>query len=140
MYSFRLDITNTRCTSVITDYYSPPLRLSTGKLAKLADGSVVASMGSTSVLATAVCKSPAPGSSAQSSIASFVPLTVDYRQKTAAAGRIPTTFLRREGGPSEREILTSRLVDRSVRPLFPKGFGHETQVRKHLHHECKTTS
>lgn len=58
----------------------------------------------------------------------FLPLIVDYRQKSAAAGRIPTNFLRRELGPSEREILTSRLIDRSLRPLFPSGFNYETQI------------
>ena len=86
----------------------------------------MASIGDTSVLCTSVCKSnngPTP-----TSISSFVPLTVDYRQRYSAAGRIPTNFLRRETGPTEREILTSRVIDRSLRPLFPKGFGLETQL------------
>ena len=94
--------------------YRAPLKLSFGQLARMADGSCVGSSGSTSVLVTTV-GSDKPGSSQ-----GFVPLTVDYRQKAAAAGRIPTNFLRRELGPSEKEILTARIIDRSVRPLFPK--------------------
>ncbi len=87
-------------------------------------------MGDTAVLATTVSKARAPPPSSSSSSSSgaahppppssFVPLTVDYRQKSAAAGRIPTNFLRREMGATDREILTSRVIDRSVRPLFPK--------------------
>ena len=98
------------------------MRLSSGKLARMADGSCVAQAGGTSVLATAVCKKKASAGS------SFMPLTVDYRQKAAAAGRIPTNFLRRELGSTEREILISRMIDRSIRPLFPSGFFCETQV------------
>ena len=94
--------------------YRAPLKLSFGQLARFADGSCVGSNGSTSVLVTAVEKSSA--GTAQG----FVPLTVDYRQKAAAAGRIPTNFLRRELGPTEKEILTARIIDRSIRPLFPK--------------------
>lgn len=98
------------------------LEFSTGKYARFADGCAVASLGDTSVMVTAVCQR-------QSSTApSFLPLVVDYRQKAAAAGRIPTNFLRRELGPSEREILTSRVIDRSVRPLFPEGFNLSTQI------------
>ena len=96
-------------------FYRSPLVLSFGKLARFADGSCVGSSGSTSVLVTAV--SPQTSSSTAQG---FVPLTVDYRQKAAAAGRIPTNFLRREMGPSEKEILTARVIDRSLRPLFPK--------------------
>lgn len=84
-------------------------------MAKFADGSAVASYGDTAVLATAVSKTKSL------TTASFLPLTVDYRQKAAAAGRIPTNFLRRELGASEKEILTSRMIDRSLRPLFPEG-------------------
>ena len=91
------------------------LQLQSGKFARFADGSAVASFGETSVLVTAVSKAKSSPS------ASFLPLTVDYRQKAAAAGRIPTNFLRRELGTSEREILTSRMIDRSLRPLFPDG-------------------
>jgi polyribonucleotide nucleotidyltransferase len=91
------------------------LKISSGKLARFTDGCAVAQMGDTAVMVTAVSKSkPSP--------VNFTPLTVDYRQKAAAAGRIPTNFLRREMGASEKEILTSRLIDRSVRPLFPEGF------------------
>ncbi|GIY42052.1 polyribonucleotide nucleotidyltransferase 1, mitochondrial [Caerostris darwini] len=102
-----------------------PLRFSFGLLAKFADGSCTANLGDTSVLVTAVSK-------AKNSVASFVPLLVDYRQKASAAGRIPTNHLRREIGVTEQEILTSRVIDRSIRPLFPKGFGFETQLSCNL--------
>lgn len=98
------------------------LEFQSGKYARFADGSAVASFGETAVLVTAVSKAKS------SPTASFLPLTVDYRQKAAAAGRIPTNFLRRELGTSEREILTSRMIDRSLRPLFPEGYFYETQV------------
>ena len=97
------------------DTFRRKLEFQTGKYARFADGSAVASFGDTSVLVTAVSKAKS------SPAASFLPLTVDYRQKAAAAGRIPTNFLRREIGSSEREILTSRMIDRSLRPLFPEG-------------------
>ncbi|XP_025601917.2 polyribonucleotide nucleotidyltransferase 1, mitochondrial [Athalia rosae] len=97
------------------------LRISTGEYAKMADGCAVASIGDTAVMVTTVSKTRASSSS-------FLPLVVDYRQKAAAAGRIPTNFFRRELGPSEREILTSRLIDRSLRPLFPKKYCYDTQV------------
>ncbi|XP_063958520.1 polyribonucleotide nucleotidyltransferase 1, mitochondrial-like [Lytechinus pictus] len=102
-----------------------PLILSTGELAKLADGCATAQIGDTSVMVTAVSKknSSSPG---------FLPLTVDYRQKAAAAGRIPTNHLRRERGVTDQEILTSRMIDRSIRPLFPKGFFYDTQVMCNL--------
>ncbi|GIY37667.1 polyribonucleotide nucleotidyltransferase 1, mitochondrial [Caerostris extrusa] len=102
-----------------------PLKFSFGLLAKFADGSCTANLGDTSVLVTAVSK-------AKNSVASFVPLLVDYRQKASAAGRIPTNHLRREIGVTEQEILTSRVIDRSVRPLFPKGFSFETQLSCNL--------
>ncbi|KAA0201847.1 hypothetical protein HAZT_HAZT000284 [Hyalella azteca] len=98
---------------------SRSLTLETGRHARMADGSVVATMGNTSVLVTATSK---PSSTPQS----FLPLTVDYRQKYAAAGRIPTNYLKRELAPSDHEILTSRVIDRSVRPIFPVGFMDET--------------
>ncbi|XP_050037004.1 polyribonucleotide nucleotidyltransferase 1, mitochondrial [Dermacentor andersoni] len=98
------------------------LKLSAGRLAKFADGSAVAQIGDTSVMVTVVSKHK------PSSSASFLPLVVDYRQKAAAAGRIPTNFLRRELGPTEKEILTSRVIDRSLRPLFPAGYFYETQL------------
>ncbi|MBC8646507.1 MAG: polyribonucleotide nucleotidyltransferase [Thermoanaerobaculia bacterium] len=93
-----------------------------GKLAKQADGSAVVRFGDTVVLATAVfAKEPKEN-------AEFFPLTVDYRENTYAAGRIPGGWFKREGRPTEKEILTSRLIDRPMRPLFPKGFHHETQI------------
>lgn len=97
------------------------LNISTGQYARLADGCAVATLGDTSVMVTVVSKTK-PSSS------TFLPLVVDYRQKSAAAGRIPTNFFRRELGPSEREILTSRVIDRSLRPLFPDNFNYETQI------------
>ncbi|KAM3959300.1 polyribonucleotide nucleotidyltransferase 1 [Aphomia sociella] len=97
------------------------LKLSTGQYARFADGACVATLGQTSVLSTVVSKS-------KQSASSFLPLVVDYRQKAAAAGRIPTNFLRRELGPTEREILTSRLIDRSLRPLFPQNYNYDTQI------------
>ncbi|MFZ5906771.1 MAG: polyribonucleotide nucleotidyltransferase [Nitrospirota bacterium] len=97
------------------------LTLETGKLAKQADGAVVAQYGDTVVLATAVSdKVPKEG-------LDFFPLTVDYQEKAYSAGKIPGGFFKREGRPSEKEILTSRLIDRPIRPLFPKGFYYETQ-------------
>ncbi|MBI4354405.1 MAG: polyribonucleotide nucleotidyltransferase [Candidatus Omnitrophica bacterium] len=98
--------------------------LETGKVAKQADGSVVVRQGDTMVLATAVYSSSPKEHTAND----FVPLTVDYREKTYAAGRIPGGFFKREGRPTEREILTARLIDRPIRPLFPHGFLHEIQV------------
>ncbi|MCZ6507597.1 MAG: polyribonucleotide nucleotidyltransferase, partial [Acidobacteria bacterium] len=97
------------------------LSIETGRIAKQADGSCVISCGDTMVLTTA-CWSPEP------SIRSFLPLTVDYREGTAAAGRIPGGFFKREGRPTEKEILTCRMTDRPLRPLFPKGYLHETQI------------
>lgn len=99
-----------------------PLVLETGKVARQADGAVMVSYGGTKVLCTAVAaKSPRPG-------ADFFPLTVNYQEKTFATGKIPGGFFKREGRPTEKETLTSRLIDRPIRPLFPKGFRNETQV------------
>ncbi|MEM9683925.1 MAG: polyribonucleotide nucleotidyltransferase, partial [Pseudomonadota bacterium] len=99
-----------------------PLILETGKIARQADGAVLATYGGTQVLCTAVAqKSPKPG-------IDFFPLTVNYQEKTFAAGKIPGGFFKREGRPSEKETLTSRLIDRPIRPLFPDGFRNETQV------------
>jgi len=94
----------------------------TGKLAKQAHGSVVVRIGDNVVLATATAN-PDPREGID-----FFPLTVDYREYTYAGGRIPGGFIKREGRPSEREILTSRQIDRPVRPLFPEGFLNETQI------------
>jgi polyribonucleotide nucleotidyltransferase len=97
------------------------LTFETGKMARQADGAVVAQYGETVVLATAVAaKNPKIG-------LDFFPLTVDYQEKAYAAGKIPGGFFKREGRPSEKEVLTSRLIDRPIRPLFPKGFYCETQ-------------
>ena len=97
------------------------IELETGKLAKLADGSVVVRMGNCMLLATVV-------SSRKPSPVDFLPLTVDYREKFASAGRFPGGFFKREARPSNEEILTMRLVDRVLRPLFPKDYHYETQV------------
>lgn len=107
-------------------YFRCSIKLSGGKYARLSDGCAVATLGDTSVMATTVSKS------AKLSTVNFLPLTVDYRQKAAAAGRIPTNYLRRETSVSEHEILTSRLIDRSVRPLFPSSYFFDTQVIKFI--------
>ena len=99
-----------------------PLILETGKVARQADGAVVATYGETVVLATVVSeKQPKPGFD-------FFPLTVNYQEKTFAAGKIPGGFFKREGRPSEKETLTSRLIDRPIRPLFAEGYKNDTQV------------
>ena len=98
------------------------LTLETGRIAKQADGAIWATYGDTVILATAVASQTAkPG-------VDFLPLTVDYQEKTYAAGKIPGGYFKREGRPSEREVLTSRLIDRPLRPLFPEGYYFETQV------------
>ncbi|MBI3611138.1 MAG: polyribonucleotide nucleotidyltransferase [Nitrospirae bacterium] len=98
------------------------LVLETGRMAKLADGAVTARYGDTVVLATAVASKVARAG------VDFLPLTVDFQEKAYAAGKIPGGFFKREGRPSEREILASRLIDRPLRPLFPKGFYFDIQV------------
>src|SRR5579862_2758514 len=97
------------------------LSFETGKMARQAHGSVVARYGDTVVLATA-CMDSKPTEK------DFLPLTVDYREYTYSAGKIPGGFFKREGRPTEREILVSRLIDRPLRPLFPEGWATETQV------------
>ena len=98
------------------------LTLETGRIARQANGAVVVRSGDSAVLVTACSNEEAkPG-------AGFFPLTVDYREYTYAAGKIPGGFIKREGRPSEKEILTSRLIDRPVRPLFPEGYLNETQI------------
>ncbi len=98
------------------------LSLETGKIARQAGGAVIASLGETSVMVTVVGKKNVqPGQD-------FFPLTVNYQERTYAAGKIPGGFFKREGRPSEKETLTSRLIDRPLRPLFPKGFLNEVQV------------
>ena len=98
------------------------LILETGKIARQADGAVLASLGETTVLCTAV------GAKNAKSGIDFFPLTVNYQEKTFAAGKIPGGFFKREGRPTEKETLVSRLIDRPIRPLFAKGFRNETQV------------
>lgn len=99
-----------------------PLVLETGKVARQADGAVMATYGETKVLATVVsAKSPKPGQD-------FFPLTVNYQEKAFAAGKIPGGYFKREGRPSEHETLTSRLIDRPIRPLFADGYKNDTQV------------
>ena len=98
------------------------LSIETGKLAKQANGSTVVRYGDTMVLVTA-CYSPHPREGI-----SFLPLTVDYREYASASGRIPGGFFKREGKPTDKEVLTSRLIDRPTRPLFPKEWHHETQI------------
>ena len=99
-----------------------PLTFSSGQLAKQAHGSIVVSFGDTMVLVTA-CMSATPKEGA-----SFFPLTVDYQEKTYAMGKIPGGFIKREGKPKDAEILCARLIDRPLRPLFPKGLINEVQI------------
>ncbi|HSD10305.1 MAG TPA: polyribonucleotide nucleotidyltransferase, partial [Candidatus Binatia bacterium] len=105
-----------------TNLGSQTLSIETGKLAKQADGSAIVRFGDTIVLVTA-CHSSSPREGID-----FLPLTVDYREYTYASGRIPGGFFKREGKPAEKEVLTSRLIDRPIRPLFPSGWRYETQV------------
>jgi len=103
-------------------YGAHTVTLETGEVARQAGGAVIVNMDETVVLATVVgAKEARPGQD-------FFPLTVDYVEKFYAAGRIPGGFFKREGRPSEKEILTSRLIDRPIRPLFPDGFMNEVQV------------
>ncbi|RJR18294.1 MAG: polyribonucleotide nucleotidyltransferase [Nitrospiraceae bacterium] len=108
-------------TNVELELKGKPLYLETGLFAKQADGSVIARYGDTVILATAVAKKEARED------VDFFPLTVDYQEKAYAAGKIPGGFFKREGRPSEKEVLTSRLIDRPIRPIFPDGFYSETQ-------------
>src|SRR5438105_11949625 len=99
------------------------ITIETGKLAKQADGAVTVQLGETIVVVAAVAATnPRPGQE-------FFPLTVDYREKAAAAGKFPGGYFKREGRPTEKEILTSRIIDRPIRPLFPKGWYNEVQVQ-----------
>src|SRR6187402_1145485 len=103
-------------------YGQHTLTLETGEIARQAAGTVVASLGDTVVLVTVVArKDVKPGQD-------FFPLTVDYQEKFYASGRIPGGFFKREGRPTEKEVLTCRLIDRPMRPLFPDGFFNEVQV------------
>src|SRR6516165_5200612 len=108
--------------TVEIEWAGRPLRLETGRIARQADGAVLAQYGGTSVLASATAvKEVKPG-------IDFFPLTVNYQEKTFAAGKIPGGYFKREGRPTEKEVLTSRLIDRPIRPLFVEGFRNETQV------------
>ena len=108
--------------SVETSIGGKTVSIETGKMAKQADGSVTVRCGDTIILATAVADTKLRAD------ASFFPLTVDYREKTSSVGRIPGGYIKREGRPTEKEILTCRLTDRPIRPLFPDGFLYETQI------------
>jgi polyribonucleotide nucleotidyltransferase len=108
--------------TVQTQINNTVLSIETGKVAKQAEGAVVVRCGGTIVLSTVVAaKTPMEGRD-------FLPLTVEYRERAYAGGKIPGGFFKREGRPDEKETLTCRLIDRPVRPLFPKGFRNETQV------------
>jgi len=108
--------------SVSVDLGGKTLTISTGRMAKLAGGSAVVQLGETVVLvASSASKTASPNRD-------FVPLTVDYRERTYAAGKIPGGFFKREGRPTEKEVLSSRLSDRPIRPLFSKQFPYETQI------------
>ena len=109
--------------TVSIDVGASPIQISTGEIAKQADGAVTVQLGETIILVAAVAAATArPGQD-------FFPLTVDYREKAAAAGRFPGGFFKREGRPTEKEILTCRLTDRPIRPLFPKRWLNEVQVQ-----------
>src|SRR5436305_8059327 len=99
------------------------IHIETGKVAKQADGAVTVQMGETIVVVAAVAATKAKAGQ------DFFPLTVDYREKAAAAGKFPGGYFKREGRPTEKEILTSRLTDRPIRPVFPKGWYNEVQVQ-----------
>src|SRR5712672_922056 len=101
---------------------STQISIETGKIAKLADGSVVVSCGDTMILASAVSATQIKEGQ------DWFPLTVDYREKAAAVGKFPGGYFKREGRPSEKETLTSRMTDRPLRPLFPAGYLYDTQI------------
>ncbi|MFQ5539184.1 MAG: polyribonucleotide nucleotidyltransferase, partial [Candidatus Binatia bacterium] len=107
---------------VEVEYHGRPLSIEIGKVARQADGAALVRYGETVVLVTAVTARETKRDT------DFFPLTVDYQEKTFAAGKIPGGFFKREGRPSEKEILTCRLIDRSIRPLFPDGYKNETQI------------
>ena len=107
---------------VTFQYGAHQVTIETGEIARQADGAVVVTMGDTVVLVTATARKVADPNK------DFFPLTVNYVEKTYAAGRIPGGFFKREGRPTEKETLTSRLIDRPIRPLFPEGFFNEVQV------------
>src|SRR5579862_9777171 len=110
-----------QATQVTREIGGRTLSLETGSLAKLADGAVKVQYGDTVVFGAVVRANPREG-------IDFFPLQVDYRERRAAAGKFPGGFMKREGRPTNKEILTARLVDRPLRPLFPKGFMDEVQI------------
>src|SRR5213082_2942617 len=99
-----------------------PISIETGKIARLADGAVVITCGDTMVLASAVSATNIKEGQ------DYFPLTVDYREKAAAVGKFPGGYFKREGRPTEKETLTSRMIDRPLRPLFPQGYFYDTQI------------
>ena len=99
-----------------------PISIETGKIARLADGAVVVTCGDTMVLASAVSSTTIKEGQ------DYFPLTVDYREKAAAVGKFPGGYFKREGRPTEKETLTSRMIDRPLRPLFPPGYFYDTQI------------
>ena len=108
--------------SVTATIGQSPITIETGKLARLADGAVTVRSGETIVLVSAVSATTVKEGQ------DFFPLTVDYREKAAAVGKFPGGYFKREGRPSEKEILTCRMTDRPLRPLFPKGYLYDTQI------------
>src|SRR5437667_154034 len=98
------------------------ISIETGRIAKLADGAVIVSCGDTMVLVSAVSATGIKEGQ------DYFPLTVDYREKAAAAGKFPGGYFKREGRPTEKETLTSRMIDRPLRPLFPQGYFYDTQI------------
>src|SRR5688572_28870374 len=107
--------------TVTFEFGGRPMTIETGRLAKQAHGAALVTYGETVVLVTATHADPRPG-------IDFFPLTVDYVEKTSAAGKIPGGFFKREGRLSDREVLVSRFIDRSIRPLFAEGYNDETQI------------
>jgi polyribonucleotide nucleotidyltransferase len=115
-------VTNDALVKVSREFGPLPITMEVGKVARFADGAVMVTYGETMVLVTVVSrKEMSPGQN-------FLPLQVEYRERAAAAGKIPGSYFRREGRPTEKEILVSRMTDRPLRPLFPKGYFYETQV------------
>src|SRR6478672_2724477 len=108
--------------NVTANVGSTPIIIETGKLAKLADGAVTVRCGETIVLVTAVSATKIKEGQ------DFFPLSVDYREKASAVGKFPGGYFKREGRPTEKEILTCRMTDRPLRPLFPKGYLYDTQI------------
>src|SRR5438874_8617762 len=115
-----MSIATERLARVSVQVGQQEISFETGKLAKQADGAVVVRSGETLVLCTATAGNPRD--------VDFLPLTVDVEERMYAAGKIPGGFFRREGRPSEKGILTARMIDRPIRPLFPKGWTRETQI------------